>query len=119
MVVKHAIKNFTLSSLGHERHNCGVASGRTQRLELLDRLASLGNGLSPAQRNDWPWFKAAWDAAMLEEHGDHWPGIFSSWVQQTLDEIEAGQGNAVSVLVNRETARCFSDEPAVSVPGVG
>ena len=60
LVAKHAIKNFALSSLGYERHNCGGPSGRKQRLELLDRLASLGNGLSPAQRNDWPWFKAAW-----------------------------------------------------------
>ena len=114
---RHAIRNFPLSSLGHEARNCGGPSGRKRRLEVLDRLVSLGNGLSPAQKNDWSWFQRAWDERMVEEHGDDWPMRFSSWVQKTIDDIDAGDGNALSVFVNSETIRCFSDEPAISVPG--
>ena len=28
---------------------------------MLDRLVRLGQGISPAQRNDFAWFKEAWD----------------------------------------------------------
>ena len=98
---------------------CGGAKARDRRLEVLERLASLGNGLTTAQKNDWAWWKEAWDERMMGEHGDDWPWVFSSWVQKTLDDVEAGDGAAVSAFVYAETARCFSGEPAISMPGAG
>ena len=86
---------------------------------MLNRLASLGNGLSPAQNNDWAWWKSAWDDRMMEEWADDWPFIFATWVQQTLDEVEGGDGSAVSRFVHDETVRCFSDEAALRMPGNG
>ena len=37
---------------------------------VLERLARLGRGITPAQRNDFPWFKERWDEKMLQEHGE-------------------------------------------------
>ena len=70
---------------------------------MLDRLAHLGVGLSPPQRNDWSWFKAAWDEKMMSEHGEGWPQTFAGWVQQILEDLttEAGS-NAFSTFVQRE-----------------
>ena len=65
---KHAVKQFSLKFLGDGAPQGGKAIGRKNRHEVLDRLSRLGTGLSPEQRNDWPWFKAEWDRAMLTEH---------------------------------------------------
>ena len=62
---KHAVKSFTLESLGGGSNNAGGAKGRKNRHEVLDRLALLNVGLSAGQKNDWPWFKDAWDQENL------------------------------------------------------
>ena len=94
----------------------GGAAAKKNRLEVLDRLARLGQGLSPAQKNDFKWFKEAWDARMIQEHGDNWPRLFMWWTQGLLGENEAGHGNAFSVFVHRETRRCFDGVPALRDP---
>ena len=81
---KHAIKTFTLESLGQGSLNAGGAKAKARRLEVLDRLARMGSGLSPGQRNDWSWFKEAWDQAMVTEHKENWATTFSGWVQGLL-----------------------------------
>ena len=45
--------------------------------EVLDRLALLKVGLSAAQKNDWAWFKDAWDQHMVSLHGEQWATIFA------------------------------------------
>ena len=66
---KYAIKQFSLEALGKgAKMKREVEAAKKKRLEVLHRLAHLGQGLSPAQRNEFGWFKDAWDANMLEDH---------------------------------------------------
>ena len=113
---KYAIKTYSLGDLGQGRSRGGGAAARKRRLEVLDRLARLGQGLSPAQRNDFSWWKDEWDTKMLEEHGEDWPAVFAGWVQRVLDDTEAGMVNAFSHFVHAETRRCFDGVPGLRVP---
>ena len=113
---KHAIKTFSLDDLGKGRSRGGAAAARKRRLHVLDRLARLGQGLSPAQRNDFSWWKDAWDATTRQQHGGDWPEVFAGWVQRLLEENEAGAGNAFSLFVHAETRRCFDGVPGLRVP---
>ena len=80
-------------------------------------MARLKAGLSDGQKNDWAWFKNSWDAKMLDEHGAHWPLIFSGWMQGVLDDMET-ISNKFSVFVHDETVRVFRGVAALAVPGV-
>ena len=114
---KHSIKQYSLEDLGKGgRTRGGGVAAKKRRWEVLDRLARLGQGLSPAQRNDFSWFKDAWDARMLQEHGDSWPETFMGWMQRLLGENEKGVANAFSVFVHSETRRCFDGVTALRVP---
>ena len=114
---RHALKTFTPELLGQGLKRAGGAKGQRARFDVLDRLAHLGVGLSPEQKNDWAWFKGAWDAKMVIEHDGDWPLLFAGYVQQVLDDMakEAGS-NAFSNFVHRETLRCLSDQIALRVP---
>ena len=82
---------------------------------MLDRLAHLNVGLSAAQRNDWPWFKDAWDHEMVSQHGANWASVFAGWVQNVLNDERS---NAFSEFVYNETRRVFQGVVALHVPGV-
>ena len=112
----HAFRTYSLDDLGHGRSRGGGAAAKKRSLEVLGRLARLGQGLSPAQRNDFRWWKDAWDANMLECHGEDWPRMFAGWVQRILDDHEAGVWNAFPLFVNAETRRCFDGALALHVP---
>ena len=62
----HAVKTYTLESLGDGTENGGGGKGKRLRWEVLDRMARLKAGLSDGQKNDWAWFKIAWDAKMVK-----------------------------------------------------
>ena len=109
----HSMKTFTVDSLGGTTANAGGVGGRKRRFEVLDRMARSGTGLSPAQRNDWVWFKESWDTAMLTEHKGKWPTVFASWMQNVMN---SGATNAFSVFVYDETRRLFSGSAALHVP---
>ena len=47
---KHATKTFAPDALGHGSPNAGGAKAKSRRFEVLDRLARLKAGLSPAKR---------------------------------------------------------------------
>ena len=113
---KHAIKHFSLEDLGKGRSRGGGVLAKRRRWEVLDRLSRLGQGLSPAQRNDFIWFKDAWDARMLQEHGDIWPETFMGWTQRLLGENGTGKANAFFVFDHNETRRCFVGVLALRVP---
>ena len=87
---KHAIKHVSLEDLGKGRSRGGGVFAKRRRWEVLDRLSRLGQGLSPAQRNDLTWFKNAWGARMLQEHGGEWPETFTGWMQRLLEDNEKG-----------------------------
>ena len=48
---KHAMKTFTVDLLGQGSSNAGGPRGKKHRPEVLDRMARIGAGLSPSQRN--------------------------------------------------------------------
>ena len=96
---RRCCKRSMRSSSPHSR------TAKKRRWEVLDRLVRLGQGLSPAQMNVFGWFKDAWDARMLQEHGDIWPETFMGWTQRLLGENENGKASAFSVLDHNETRR--------------
>ena len=106
---KHAMKSYTVESLSGPQ-------SRKRRFEVLDRLARTGPGLTAEQKNDWSWFKAAWDQKMQAEHKGQWGETFATWVQHVLNEIDAGHASAFSTFVYNETCRCFNTVPALTLP---
>ena len=111
---KYALKTYTVDALGAGSQNAGGAKARNKRFEVLDRMAGLRAGLSPGQRNDWPWFKESWDDKMVEEHRERWGELFAEWMQHLLDD---DRSNAFSIFVHDETARVLSGSKALCVPG--
>ena len=116
MEAKRAVKAFSLCELGEGRARSGGAEGKRNRGQVLDRLVRLGQGISPAQRNDYAWFKDAWDCTMLAEYGDEWPAVFAGWAQRLVQAHEEGDRTAVSKLMHDETLRCFAEEVALTTP---
>ena len=85
-----------------------------KKLEVLDRMARLGPGLSEAQKNDFAWWKEAWDDAMVTQHGAHWAETFAAWIQNILD---ATSSTAFSEFMYGETVRVLQDSKTLAVPG--
>ena len=83
----------------------------------MERVRSAAE-LSPEQRNDWDIFKAERDKAMAEIHGEGWAELFAQMVQQVLNDLSEGRGNALSVFMHNETKRVLADTPALLVPGL-
>ena len=113
---KHAIRAFAPKELGVGRPKGGGAQGAKTRQQVLDRLARLGRGLSPAQRNEFGWWKEAWDERMLEQHGGEWPALFATWAQSIVEKHQGGEAAAFSAFVHSETQRVLSEEVALVVP---
>ena len=111
---RHAVKNFTPAALGDGSPNAGGTAGRKNRFEVLDRLSRLKAGLSPGQKNDWPWFKESWDQAMVAQYGGAWASTFVGWIESVLEDERS---NAFSVFVYKETLRVFHAIVALHVPG--
>ena len=65
---RHAMKRYTPEALGQGKPRSGGVAARKLRYEVLDRMAKLGSGLTPGQKNDWSWFREAWDEKMCAEH---------------------------------------------------
>ena len=115
---RHAMKTYSLDDLGQggARGRGGPSQAKKRRIEVLTRLAHIGHGVSPEQKNDFSWWKAAWDEHMLAHHGDAWAGVFAGWVQQILNDCDAGTKNAFSLFVHAEARRCFDGVLASRVP---
>ena len=113
---KHVVHSYSLEDLGHGRKGCGKGDGRKRRAQVLDRLAHLGLGLSAAQKNDFVWWKSAWDHKMLAEHEADWPRFFAEWARKIVNDLGDGQGNAFSVFMYNETRRCFDGDVALRLP---
>jgi hypothetical protein len=111
---RHAIKTFTLQALGEGGAKAGAAKARKNRFEVLDRLSRIRAGLSAGQWNDWTWFKEAWDAQMVLDHGASWASVFAKLMQSVLEDERS---NAFSAFVYLETCRVFQGTAALHVPG--
>ena len=112
---RHAIKTFTLAALGEGSAGAGGAKARDNRFDVLDRLSRIRAGLSPAQRNDWQWFKKAWDQEMVKVHGAGWAPLFARRMQEVLDDERS---NAFSTFMFNESCRVFDGMAALHVPGI-
>ena len=88
------------------------------RYEVMDKMAKLGSGLTLAQKNEWAWFREAWDTTMREEHKADWGGTFSQWLQKILDDVTGGVFNAFSTFMHEETVRDFSKTPMLVMPSM-
>ena len=113
---KHMVKTFTPEQLGHGNKKGHGAQGRKRRFEVLDRLARVGSRLSPAQVNNWTYFKEAWDECMLHQHKEDWGRKFAEWCHQVIIGFQDGISNAFSLFVQRETQRCLGDTPVLVCP---
>ena len=112
---RHAIKTFTLEALGAGTAGAGGAKARNNRFQVLDRLAGIRAGLSPGQKNDWSWFKEAWDKEMVKQHGADWAALFAKWMQSLLEDEHT---NAFSTFMHNESSRVLGGTAALQVPGV-
>ena len=113
---KHAIKRYSPEGLGLGKNNCGGQAAMKLRYEVMDKMAKLGSGLTPAQKNEWAWFREAWYARMREEHAADWGGTFSKWMQKILDGIRGGASNARYTFMHEDTIRIFSKTLCGSCP---
>ena len=111
---KSAVKTFTVEALGAGSDNAGGPKSKKNRFDVLDRLSRIGAGLSSGQKNDWSWFKEAWDKDMVTDHGGLWAEVFSKWMQGVLDDERS---NAFSTFMYNESRRVFSGSAALHVPG--
>ena len=80
----------------------------------MDRLSRLHAGLSDEQRNDFAWWKDAWDEAMVKLHGANWAATFAGWVTNILDSTDP---TAFTNFVYKETVRVLRASTALVVPG--
>ena len=114
---KHAIKRYSPEGLGLG-NTCGGQAAMKLRYEVIDKMAKLGSGLTPAQKNEWAWFREAWGTRMREEHNTDWGGTFSQWMQHILDDITGGAFNAFSTFMHEGTIRIFSKTAMLVMPSM-
>ena len=115
---RHAMKRYSPEALGQGKARSGGVAARRLRYEVLDKMAKLGTGLTPSQKNDWAWFREAWDEKMCDEHAQEWGGTFSQWMQKILDDLSDGVANAFSMFMYDETKQHFSKTPTLVVPSI-
>ena len=88
---------------------------KTNRLEVLDKLARFGAGFPAGQKNDWAWSKDEWDKEMVATHGDAWASMCASRMQKLLNDEDTA---AFPKFMFSETCRVSKDLTALSAPGV-
>ena len=104
VTAKNEAKSFAGSTLGQGRKKAGGAAGAKARAEVLDKVLHVAS-LSTEQMNDWEYFKTEWDNIMVETHGENWGDLFGEIIQNVVNELQAGNQNALSVFVHNETTR--------------
>jgi len=114
--IKHEVRRFSPEDLGRGKRNCGGASCKANRVEVLKRMARLGSGLSAAQKSEFNWFCDTWDTANMEDFGEGWPDTFSTWIQNVLEDHENSVVTAFSQFVHSETTRCLAGAVALALP---
>ena len=115
--LKYEVKRVGLYELGQGQRSCGGVEGRKGRLAVLTRAATLGAGLSRAQKADFEWFKREGDAAGAADFQAKWPETFATWVQGVVDEYLAGNTRAFSLFMESETRRRLAGSLALALPG--
>ena len=116
--VKQQVRNFSLEDLGSGRRSCGGPTSKKNRMDVLQRLSTLGAGLSNSQKMEFKWFCEAWDSAGIADFAEHWPHTFSTWIQGVLESHEDAVVTAFSDFVHSETRRRLAGSVALALPGM-
>ena len=109
-------KTYTPEMLGQGKKGGGGADFVKRRMGVLNRIRQLAP-LSLEQQNDWNYFTTSWDRQMAEYLAGDWPEMFCEHVQHILDELRAGNLNALSIFMNQETQRVLGDVAVLRIPG--
>ena len=99
-------------AFGEGKKKGGAQQHQKTRLEALERVRAVGN-LSPEQRNDWDYFRVAWDTKMADMHDGDWANIFAEILQNVVVELETENHNALSEFMYKETKRVLGDFPTL------
>ena len=108
------MKKFAVETLGAGDSKAGGTKARKCRFEVLDRLAQNGAKLTASQRNDFEWWKHAWDEWGVGEYKTKWGETFASWMQELLN---SSVSNALSTFMHDGTNCVLRDKMALVVPG--
>ena len=73
MDARHAFQNFPLRDLGHEKTIAVVHKAGSGVLKFWSAWPLFEMAFSAEQKNDWAWFKGAWDEKMVEDGKEEWP----------------------------------------------
>ena len=111
-----AMNTFTLDAMGASCPEAGGTRAKQNRFDVIGRLSRHLAGLSPAQRNDFQWWKETWDDAMISEHRANWAATLAGWVQHVLDS-GALHPNVFSICVYNEANRVLHKSKALVLPG--
>jgi hypothetical protein len=101
---------------GEGEKNGGSAQFQKTRFEVLDRVRAIA-ALSAEQLNDWENFKVRLDKKMASTHGEAWADLFAGWINNVLEELAAGNANAFSDFMFRESKRVLAGLPVLVLPG--
>ena len=63
---RHAMQRYAPEALGQGEARSGGVAARRLRYEAFDNMAKLGTCLTPAQKNDWVWFR---DVTSIRRNG--------------------------------------------------
>ena len=111
---REVLKTFSVEMLGEGKPRGGGALGKTNRMDVLQRLASHAT-LTPQDRNDWPWFTEEWDKAMWNTHALQWGSHFAGLAQAVLQELEGGDKAARSKFLRGKIKRALSQHGVLRV----
>ena len=106
---------YSLLSLGDGNKKGGNKEHRKNRSKVLEQVREVGE-LTPYQTFHWNFFKNAWDDAMMVFHKEQWGKVFAQLMQKVMDDLLAGQTDALSVFVENEKIRVLSHVPALVIP---
>ena len=116
VAAKESEKSYPLAALGEGKKKGGGPQFQKTRYEVLERVRAVAH-LTHEQRNDWEYFKAAWDKAMAEAHGEDWAKLFAEIIQNVIEELQAGKTTALSDFMHNETKRVLGDVPTLVLLG--
>ena len=116
MAALAASRAYTLEMLRAKHRTGGTKQHAKNRSQVLEQVREVGE-LSAVQTSHWNSFKVAWDGAMAAFHKENWAVFFfAEMMQKVLQDLLAGQTDALSVFLDHEKAPVLGEVPALVVP---
>ena len=114
MAALAASRAYTLEMLRAKHRTGGTKQHAKNRSQVLEQVREVGE-LSAVQTSHWNSFKVAWDGAMAAFQKESWAGVFAEMMQKDLQDLMAGQTDALSVFLENEKARVLGEVLALVV----